>query len=117
MEDNLRRLDRLTQEEARMASAEQLKMAHSIDEKLDDTNRSSYYPSFFIQNAQTCSQDTYFVTISYDGFHLQIHPRIIILQQKLITMAHLNGSSKVVSFANGSPLVPSCGFTENVRSP
>jgi len=47
IEDNLHRLDRLTQEEARIASAEQLKMAHTIDGKLDDTNRSSS-PFFYI---------------------------------------------------------------------
>jgi hypothetical protein len=146
MEDNLHRLDRLTQEEARMASAEQLKIAHSIeakvvgvdervqdvgdgvrkkvedvddrvqgiDVKLDDTNRSSSRSSFFKIHAQTCSQGTYFVIISYDGFHLQIHPQIIILQLKFITMALLNGSSEVVSLTNGSPLVLSCGYTENV---
>ena len=34
MEDNLHRLDRLTQEEARMASTEQLKTAHSIEAKV-----------------------------------------------------------------------------------
>jgi hypothetical protein len=34
LEDSLQRLDRLTQEEARMASAEQLKMAQNIDDKL-----------------------------------------------------------------------------------
>ena len=34
VEDSLERLDKLTQEEARMASAEQLKMAHSVDVKL-----------------------------------------------------------------------------------
>jgi len=34
IEDNLRRLDRLTQEEARMASAEQLKIAHSVEAKV-----------------------------------------------------------------------------------
>jgi hypothetical protein len=31
LENSLERLDKLTQEEARMASAEQLKMSHSID--------------------------------------------------------------------------------------
>ena len=31
IEDSLERLDKLTQEEARMASAEQLKMSHSVD--------------------------------------------------------------------------------------
>jgi uncharacterized protein YoxC len=34
MEDSLDKLDKLTQEEARMASAEQLKMTHSIDGKV-----------------------------------------------------------------------------------
>ncbi len=34
VEDSLERLDKLTQEEARMASAEQLKMTHSIDGKV-----------------------------------------------------------------------------------
>ena len=34
MEDSLGRLDRLTQEEARMASAEQLKMAHCTDDRV-----------------------------------------------------------------------------------
>jgi hypothetical protein len=54
-EDSLERLDELTQEEALMASAEQLRMAHSLDDRvrgvrgqvqdvyqmLDQTNRSS----------------------------------------------------------------------------
>jgi archaellum component FlaC len=34
IEDSLERLDKLTQEEARMASAEQLKMAQNIDGKV-----------------------------------------------------------------------------------
>ena len=34
IEDSLERLDKLTQEEARMASAEQLKMTHSVDGKV-----------------------------------------------------------------------------------
>jgi len=34
IEDSLERLDKLTREEARIASAEQLKMAHSIDGKV-----------------------------------------------------------------------------------
>ena len=36
IEDSLERLDKLTQEEARMASAEQLKMAHRVDGKVMD---------------------------------------------------------------------------------
>jgi predicted nucleic acid-binding Zn-ribbon protein len=38
IEDSLERLDKLTQEEARMASAEQLKMTHSIDGKVMGVN-------------------------------------------------------------------------------
>jgi len=34
IEDSLERLDKLTQEEARMASAEQLKMTHNVDGKV-----------------------------------------------------------------------------------
>jgi hypothetical protein len=34
IEDSLERLDKLTQEEARMASAELLKMTHSVDGKV-----------------------------------------------------------------------------------
>lgn len=34
IEDSLQRLDKLTQEEARMASAELMKITHSIDDKL-----------------------------------------------------------------------------------
>ena len=41
IEDSLQKLDKLTQEEARMASAEQLRIAHSVARKLEDTNRSS----------------------------------------------------------------------------
>jgi methyl-accepting chemotaxis protein len=36
IEDSLQRLDRLTQEEARMASAELLKVTHTVDGKVDD---------------------------------------------------------------------------------
>jgi hypothetical protein len=38
IEDSLERLDKLTQEEARMAFAEQLKMTHSIDGKVMGVN-------------------------------------------------------------------------------
>jgi methyl-accepting chemotaxis protein len=36
IEDSLKRLDKLTQEEARMASAEQLKMTHGVDDRVKD---------------------------------------------------------------------------------
>jgi hypothetical protein len=34
IEDSLERLDKLTQEEARMASVEQLKMTHGVDDRV-----------------------------------------------------------------------------------
>jgi hypothetical protein len=36
IEDSLQRLDKLTQEEARMASAESLKVTHDVDAKVRD---------------------------------------------------------------------------------
>ncbi len=39
IEDSLERLDKLTQEEARMASAEQLKMTHSVDDRVRGVER------------------------------------------------------------------------------
>ena len=40
IDDSLERLDKLTQEEARMASAELLKISHSVGDKVDEVNRS-----------------------------------------------------------------------------
>ena len=34
MEDGLKRLDKLTQEEARMASAQNLKISHTVDDRV-----------------------------------------------------------------------------------
>jgi len=41
IEDALQELDKLTQEEARMASAELLKITHGVDDKLEQANRMS----------------------------------------------------------------------------
>ena len=41
VEDALQKLDRLTQEEARMAAAELLKITHATNRKIDQANRSS----------------------------------------------------------------------------
>jgi hypothetical protein len=38
IEESLQRLDKLTQEEARMASAELLKVTHSVEGKVQDVN-------------------------------------------------------------------------------
>ena len=39
IEDSLERLDKLTQEEARMASVEQLKMTYSVDDRVRGVER------------------------------------------------------------------------------
>jgi len=182
IEDSLERLDKLTQEEARMASAEQLKMAHSVDgkvmgvdnrvrgvddrvrgveeqvqgvrgdvqdvrvdmqdvrgdvqhvgnkvqdvddrvqdivrgvdDKLDQARRSlSFQTLIVIPRAHTTLQGTSLEIVSYDGFRPQIHPPIIILHAKPITMAQLNGFSKELYSIGGNLLAPSCGYTENV---
>ena len=86
-----------------MASAEQLRIAHSVegrvvgvdervqgvggdvqnmgkkvedvDHKLDDTTRSSSLIAHaFVPNPQAYSQGTCSATIFYDGFRLPIHP-------------------------------------------
>jgi hypothetical protein len=38
IEDSVQRLDKLTQEEARMASAELLKVTHGVDGKVEDVH-------------------------------------------------------------------------------
>ena len=137
IEDSLERLDILTLEEARMASAEQLRMTYSVegqvqdvrgdvqdvgdkvqdvDDKLDQANRSlSFQTLIVIPQAQTASQGTSLEIISYDGFHRQIRPQIITLHATPITKAQLNGSSKELYSTSGNLLAPSCGYTENVR--
>jgi hypothetical protein len=53
--------------------------------------------------------------VFHDGFHRQIHPPIITLHVKLITMVQLSGFFKEVYSINGNLLAPACGYTENVR--
>ena len=107
MEDSLEKLDKLTQEEARMASAEQLRITHSAHRPLSF--------QIFILLTQTASQGTSLEIISYDGFRPQIHHQIITLHPKPIMKARLDGFSKGLYSIIGSLLAPSCGYTENVR--
>jgi len=124
VEDSLQRLDKLTQEEARMASAELLKITHGVedtiqdvDDKLDQVNRSSS-PSLTTPHSEALlsSQGISSEIIFYDGFPLQTPQSIIILHRKLITTAQPSGSFEAVYIRTGNPLAPFCGCTENVRS-
>ncbi len=178
IEDGVQRLDKLTQEEARMASAELLKVTHgvgdrvkdvegkvegvhgdvqgvgnkvqNVDERVQDiqvdvqdvgnkvhgvdnrvqhigndvkdissevreVNRSlSLKFQHIIQWAQTATQGINSEIVFYGGFLRQIHPSIITLPAKLITMVLLNGFFKAVYSINGNPPVPSCGYMESV---
>ena len=88
-----------------------------VDNKLDQVNRSLFLsPLVIVSITQTRSQGASSETVFYDGFHPQTRPPIITLRPKLIIMAQLNGFSKAVYSINGSPLTPSCGYTENVRN-
>jgi len=102
IEDSLDKLDKLTQEEARMASAEMLKMTRSIDDKvqdigsdvkdlgsdikdvssevrgvdnkLDQANRPlSLYLLLIVLRAQTASQGISSEIVFSGGSRLQIH--------------------------------------------
>ena len=57
IEDSLQRLDRLTQEEARMASAESLKVTHHIDDRVRDVQDDVQDVSNNIQNVDGRVQD------------------------------------------------------------
>ncbi|KAF8494970.1 hypothetical protein F5888DRAFT_1890781 [Russula emetica] len=57
IEDSLQRLDRLTQEEARMASAELLKVTHSVEGKVDDVHSDVQDIGSKVQNVDGRVQD------------------------------------------------------------
>ena len=121
IEDSLERLDKLAQEEARVASAEQLMNRHRdvddvVDGKLDQAQANRLSLNLVaILRAQTTSQGTNSKTVFYDGFRRQIRPQIITLHAKPITTTQLNGFFKEVYSTSGNRLVLSCGYTENVR--
>lgn len=109
IEDSLQRLDKLTQQEVRIASAELLKSTRNVeetmtgigdrvgdvserlhemdvrvqrvDDKLDQANSSSF-PQLTTLRSEVLniSQGTNSAMISYDGFCHQIHPPIITLR-------------------------------------
>jgi len=52
--------------------------------------------------------------VFHDGFHHQIHPSIITLPPKLITMVQPNGFFRATYLISGNLLVHSCGYMESV---
>jgi hypothetical protein len=143
IEDSLQRLDRLTQEEARMASAVSLRVTHNVDARLRDVegkvegvdnrvqgigsdvndiscdvrevNRSlSRSPLLVVLRAQTMTQGISSEIVFYNGFRRQIHPSTITLHPKLITTVQPNGSFEAKYLIDGNPLAHSCGYMESV---
>jgi methyl-accepting chemotaxis protein len=57
IEDSVQRLDKLTQEEARMASAELLKVTHGVDGKVDDVHGDVQDVGSKVQNVDGRVQD------------------------------------------------------------
>jgi hypothetical protein len=140
----------LTQEEARIASAESLKLTHNVDDRVRDVegkvenvqddvqdvgnkvhdvgrdvndiscevrevNRSfSFEPLLVVLRAQTMTQGISSEIVFYDGFRRQIHPSIITLPPRLITMVQPNGSFKAIYLINGNLRAHSCGYMESV---
>ena len=140
MEDALKRLDVLTQEEARMAVAENLRATHAVDERVrgvtervlvvddrvagvndrvDQVIRSSFLD--LISAAYSALpiisfQKTNYGRTSTNGSPHWIHPLTIISPVILITRKAQHGSSRETFTGSGNQRVPSFGFTESVRS-
>ena len=122
IEDALKRLDKLTQEETRMATAQVLKIAHTVDERVagvgdgvDQVKCLSSLNRIGTWNvAQPLSQGINYELIFADGSPHQIHPRTITLPVVLITREPQLGSFKAVYITNGNPLLRFSGSMENV---
>jgi hypothetical protein len=135
IEDALKRLDRLTQEEARMASAQLLKVTNAIDsevreiadnvlvvddrvagvdervagvdDRVDRMERSWFRTAFMPDmQAQLSSQGINYDRIFVDGSRHQIHPRITISRVTPITRERRPGFSKEGRIRNGNRQVP-----------
>ena len=88
---------------------------NDISCEVEEVNRSlSPCPLLAVLRAQTMTQGISSEIVFYDGFHHRIHQSITTLPPKLIKMVQPNGSFKAKYTINGSPLVHSCGYMENV---
>ena len=112
-----------------MASAESLKATHNVDERVQDVDNRVQGVGSDVHDiscevislvllvdprAQTMIQGISSEIVFYDGFLHQIHPSIITLPPKLITMVRPNGFFKAIYLVNGNLLVHSCGYMESV---
>jgi hypothetical protein len=143
IEDALKRLDRLTQEESRMASAQLMKVTNIINNRVEEIadnmlgvyNRAAreviqqaadgvdqmeclwFRTAFMLDmQAQLSSQGVGYDRIFVDGSRHQIHLPITISRVTPITREQRPGFSKERHTRNGSQQAPSrySGFVENV---
>jgi hypothetical protein len=88
---------------------------NDISREVREVNRSlSLYPMLVVLRTQTMTQGISSQIVFYDGFRHQIHPSIITLPPKLITMVQPNGFFKATYLINGNLRVHSCGYMESV---
>jgi type IV secretory pathway VirB6-like protein len=78
------------------------------------TVRYLFEPLLVVLRAQTMTQGISSEIVFYDGFRRQIHPSIITLPPRLITMVQPNGFFKAIYLINGNLRVHSCGYMESV---
>jgi uncharacterized protein YoxC len=88
---------------------------NDISRDVREANRSSpLQPILVVLSAQKMGQGISSGIVFYDGFRHQIHPSIITLPPKLITVVQQNGFFEETYLMNGNPLVHSCGYMESV---
>jgi len=90
IEDSLQRLDKLTQEEANMASAELLRITYSVDGKLDGINRSSSLSPAFPPDGS----DLFTVNLLRDNFLRWLSPSDPSTNHNVATKAHHDGTAQ-----------------------
>ena len=109
LEDALKNLDRLTQEESRMAIAENLRTTKQVERSSSPNLVDISYGALCTFQNANCGR------ASTNGSPHRIRQLTIILRVVLITRKMQRGSSKEIITRNGNQKVPSCGFTESVR--
>jgi hypothetical protein len=139
IKDALKRLDKLTQEEARMAAAQNLKVTHTVDDRVrgvadavvavdnrvagvddrvqqmvDEVKRLSFPHLISAIEPYPFSQGTNYGRAFTNGSLLRTPRRTTTSHVTLVTRKRQRGFFKAVSFRSGSQPGRFFGFTENV---
>ena len=142
LDDGLKKLDRMTNEEARMANAESLRLGYNIEKKVegvdekvqgvaaqvtgvdekvkvvekkvDDVKRSSLLPFSLAVEYLTQLQGGNCSKALEIGKILPTHPQTTTSHPTVNTREQPSGFVEVAKFRNGRWTVPCCGSTESV---